>query len=775
MVRHYKAALRDGSEELTEVDSAYLPPMVRYCLLVVSVLLCTCVRAQSYGPVEDVFGEDSRWMVPPTDAEETNQWLEWKTEIYIDSLLVNRSLRIAVDSKYWLYINDTLRVFEGQLRRGPTPKATYYDTLDVTPYLHAGRNTVYLLQWYWGKEGFSHKSSGLAGLLFHLDGVKLDARDWKVRRHPAYGQTGEPHPNFRLPESNVRYDARRTEGQWARPQVQGLPGGGPWGPLWPRPFPQWFDSGLLAYPRLDTTRTDSVLTVRAYLPRNITITPYFDVTAPEGKTVDLRTDNYRGGGPPNVRGEYVTRAGRQQFEQLAFMNGHYVVYTFPAGTEIHRLAYRETRYPANYVGHFYCDDPALNTLWEKALTTLNVNLRDGIQDSPERERAQWWGDVVIVMEELFYVADSSALPLIRKAISNLVEWQKEDGALYSPVPAGNWKQELPTQMLASVGSMPTYFAYTNDTATLAYVYPAFKTYMDLWAVRENGLVEERRGGWTWLDWGQNLDSTALYNVWYHKALISMDLMENVLNIEADTRRRIADHRAAFNRELGTDLGYRSPAKRGPIDDRPQGIALTAGLVDSDYYATVARVLDGPYHASPYSEKYILEALFEMDRAEAALHRMKERYRKQIEHPDYTTLWEGWGIGAEGYGGGTYNHGWSGGPMTLLSKYVAGVQPAAPGYKAFRVAPQPGGLSRVTATVPSARGLFTVDYRIEGGTMNMHVTVPPGIGGEIVLPEGYAIEAVNYISRQGEGNRWVVHPTAASAVHIRASTPGSASN
>ena len=39
----------------------------------------------------------------------------------------------------------------------------------------------------------------------------------------------------------------------------------------------------------------------------------------------------------------------------------------------------------------------------------------------------------------------------------------------------------------------------------------------------------------------------------------------------------------------------------------------------------------------------------------------------LSYKDYTTLFEGWGIGQEGFGGGTINHAWSGGPLTLLSQ------------------------------------------------------------------------------------------------------------
>ena len=74
--------------------------------------------------------------------------------------------RIAADSKYWLWINDQLVVFEGGLKRGPSPSGTYYDPVDIAPYLTKGLNTIAILLWHFGKDGFSHINSGKAALLF---------------------------------------------------------------------------------------------------------------------------------------------------------------------------------------------------------------------------------------------------------------------------------------------------------------------------------------------------------------------------------------------------------------------------------------------------------------------------------------------------------------------------------------------------------------------------------------------------------------------------------
>ena len=70
-------------------------------------------------------------------------------------------------------------------------------------------------------------------------------------------------------------------------------------------------------------------------------------------------------------------------------------------------------------------------------------------DCPDRERAQWWGDVVNELGEAFYSLDQNAHLLTRKAILELMNWQRSDSTIFSPVPAGNWNQELPMQMLAS--------------------------------------------------------------------------------------------------------------------------------------------------------------------------------------------------------------------------------------------------------------------------------------------------------------------------------------
>jgi len=610
-----------------------------------------------------------------------------------------------------------------------------------------------VLVWYWGKDGFSHRSSGRAGLLFDLcgDQTRTGSSDstWKTAPHLAFGNSLPPHPNYRLPEHNIRYDARLGDERWIAPgfddtawppaEVLAPAGGRPWGTLIERPIPMWYDSGLQPYTRLEREVRGDTLIVRAYLPQNSMITPYLSVRSRAGNLIDIRTDNYRGGSEPNIRTEYITTDGEQTFESPAFFNGHYVVYRMPADVVVQDVKYRETRFDTDLKGTFVSSDSALNQLHRKAVNTLRVGLRDHIHDCPDRERAQWWGDVVITMGELFYVADTNAHRAVRKAMRELVAWQKTDSALYSPVPAGNWKQELPAQMLASVGRFGFWHYYQNtaDRATIVQVYPAVKKYLSLYQTDSSGLVVHREGGWMWHDWGQKIDVPVLDNAWYYVALDGAARMAKLLDETQDYERYIrlmSRLKPAFQRAFWTGTGYRSAGyKHGGYDDRAQGMAVVSGLSDAQHWATIRAVLDTTLRAGAYLEKYILEAYFQMSDAEAGLARMKKRYARMIDSP-LTTLWEGWDIGDPTYGGGTYNHGWTGGPLTLLHQYVTGLEPLEPGYARFRVRPQPGPLRRVSAQAETVRGRIQTSLEREQDQTRLTVNVPPGTTAEVSVPQ-----------------------------------------
>lgn len=695
-----------------------------------------------------------------------NQWFCFRKKFDLPQKQGVLEAKIACDSKYWLWVNGQRVVFEGQLKRGPSPKGSYYDLVDLGPHLQEGENTIAILLWYFGKHSFSHRDSGSPSLLFELNtGSKSIVSDssWKAKLHPAYGNTGDPQPNYRLPESNIRFDARSELAGWEFPGFDDStwdtaveivePNGGLGSELVQRPIPQWKDFGLRTYvdPKPVPYVADGQLLV-GKLPYNAQVTPYLQVEAKAGLRIGVQTDNYRGGSAPNVRAEYITRDGVQEFEALGWMSGHEVHYSIPADVKVLALKYRETGYATEFTGSFECDDAELDKLWKKAQRTLYVTMRDTYMDCPDRERAQWWGDEVIELEEAFYALDPASHHMARKGILELARWQKPTGQLFSPVPAGNWDKELPTQMLASIGEYGfwNYYWHTGDRQTLETVFPAVRRYLELWQVDDQGLVVPRKGDWTWGDWGENKDMPLLFNGWYSLALEGYAKMSDLLGDSEEAelaRSRRRKLHQSFNENFWNGKEYRSPDYQGETDERGHALAVLAGIAEPEKYEAIRSVFAAEYHASPYMEKYVLEALFRMGYPKAACARMKRRYRAMIESP-LTTLWEGWGIGKEGFGGGTYNHAWSGGPLTLMSKDIAGIAPLEAGYQRFAVRPQLGGLSHVEATVDSVAGEITLAIKRSNESMSLTLTVPEGTTAEVSLPADYPdIEAVEEVTRE----------------------------
>jgi len=687
------------------------------------------------------------------NQNESNSWTDFVKTFETDKIPNKALARIACDSKYWLWINGDLVVFEGQLKRGPTPKDTYYDEVDIAPFLKKGSNKLAILVWYFGKDGFSHKSSGQSGLVFQCDEIGINSDEsWLSRLDRGFENTGRPYPNYRLPESNVRFDARKGNFEWIKPKTKlvgfgrakllGEAESAPWNKLVKRPIPILKNYGIKEYinsPELPFVSTGD--TIICKLPYNAHVTPYFKVESEAGKEIDIRADHYYGGGPPNVRAEYVTKNGVQKYESLGWMNGHYIRYCFPKGTRVLELKYRETGYDTEFTGDFNCNDPFFNELWKKAVRTLYVTMRDTYMDCPDRERAQWWGDMVNESGEAFYALSPSSSYITKKGMLELINWQREDGTIFSPVPAGNYDRELPGQMLASIGyyGFWNYYLNTGDKETIEQIYEGVKRYLEVWEINEKGILVHREGGWYWGDWGTNIDKQGLFNEWYYLALKGFRNMSELLaKVDAveETESAMERFKKAFNTQFWNGKEYRSSGYDGDTDDRTQALAVVAGLADQEKYPEIYKILLSQKYASPYMEKYVIEALFQMGQAEYGLKRLKERFSEMVNDKERTTLYEGWGRGRNGFGGGSANHAWSGGGLTILSQYLCGLSPLEPAWKTIQIKPQLGNLDYASTGSLTEAGKVEVTVRRAKARYTINAKIPKGSQGIICIPTSY---------------------------------------
>ncbi len=693
----------------------------------------------------------AKWIWLDEEKTSKNAWLCFNKTVNIQNNNEKLVAKIASENKYWLYINGICVVREGGLKRGPSPTGCYFDEVDITEHLVPGENLISILVWYWGNEAsYSSSDAGQGGLLFEAEnnGISiLSDNSWSVFKNPAFKEdSGKLQPNYRLPESNIYYDAREEIADWnkvgydfshwEKSTEYAVGGEGCWGETYSRDIPMFKDFGLKDY-KNSKEYEGKILRLKKkitlYVPYNAQLTPYLEVESKSGKAIVITTENTYAG---SIHSTYVTRDGVQAFESPAWFNGEHITYEIPAGVKIISLKYRESGYNTEFCGSFTCENADMNTLWQKSLRTLYVTMRDNFMDCPDRERAQWWGDVTNEMMLTMYSLAPSSYLLYRKGVSTMLSYiDPETKVLQTVVPIKNDYFELPCQQLAGVGGFWTYYMYTGDKEFIKSVYSAAADYVNLWKIGDDGLVEHRGGSWDWQDWGDKIDVAPLENAWYYYALSSVRNMAEVLGDKeaADGYgcRMKSLHKAY--QSLWAGFGYKSADNKG-YDDRGNAVAVISGLCPEKYYPKMKNLLFDIRNASPYMEYYVLESLCRMGEYSVAQKRMLERYKEMIDE-DYSTLWENW-IKKDG----TSNHAWTGGPLVIMSKHIAGIKPLSAGYEKIEIKPQYNLHEKISCVVPALAGDIKLDIVTNNKKTDIKLEYPEKSEVILYLPENVTVTA-----------------------------------
>ena len=664
----------------------------------------------------------------------------------------------AVD-KYVLWVNGELTVLDGSLKRGPTPFDSYYDEVTLSN-LKAGENTLAVLVAFNGRDGDGSivpvlknadgDDENQAGFLFEMQaGSELIISDnsWKAMRSPAYKNrvtAGADYPNYKqssmLAERNVYYNAQDELENWRMPGFDdsaweaacyiAKPGQLPFGELYaagikPIRFEEPADFANAADYLGKTLSEDTTLVLN--LPGNRQLTWLIALEAPAGKKLTVYTDTYTDtDGTPNFKDTYITKEGAQSYENYPWRSGSKLIIEAEAGVTFTSLQYRLSGYNGDQTGSFSSSDEALDQLWQESLNTVAICMRDTFMDCPDRERGPYMGDASNQIDAMLYSYGEGSFEMIRKAILNCVAWTTSSNAIPSRAPSTK-PQEIPNQSLIFMSSAYHYWLASGDRETMTAYYHAFINYLKLFETDENGFVLYRDGSWQWNDWGSKIDAEMLQAGIYAYALkltqqLAADL--GISNDEAFLTERLTAMQNGWRERYTQEDGFRSAGSKY-VDDRANAMLILSGLAGEEDYAQITEVFANTYEASPFCEKYVLEALCLMDREDLALQRILDRYALMLSD-EYDTLWEKFSEDR-----GTVNHGWTAAPLYILSKYIAGVQPAAPGYESYTVAPS-DALESYYCTVWTPRGNITVTK--DGDS----VTAEGPSGGTLLLPDGKTV-------------------------------------
>ena len=418
-------------------------------------------------------------------------------------------------------------------------------------------------------------------------------------------------------------------------------------------------------------------------------------------------------------------------------------------------------------GWFASSDPLIDRLHENVVWGMRGNFLAIPTDCPQRdERLGWTGDLQVFAPTASFLYDCAGF---------LTSWLRDLG--HEQRRAGGSVPVVVPAALTGFGAFGVSPAAWGDAATvvptvmherfgdrdiIAAQYPSMRAWVDAVAADagDGGLWAGRMQLGDWLDPaappdrpGQaRVDSDIVASAYFARSLRQVAEAAALLGFEADAAHYAAlaeRSRSAFAAE------YVTPAGR-MVSDAPTAYALALEfdlvLEPSVRSALAARlaelVREGGYRIGTgfVGTPLVTDALAHGDRLAVA-----ERLLTQTECPSWlypvtqgaTTVWERWDSllpdGSVNPGEMTsFNHYALGAVADWLHRTVAGLAPAAPGYRRLRIAPRPlDALDHASARHLTPYGEATVSWRRvrsgEGEEIVVRAVVPPNTRADVELP------------------------------------------
>jgi hypothetical protein len=448
----------------------------------------------------------------------------------------------------------------------------------------------------------------------------------------------------------------------------------------------------------------------------------------------------------------------RRFEPLWWRTWRYLqvdVETDDEPLRLERLAAWYTGYPFEEKGRFESDDPRLARVWDVGWRTARLCAHETYVDCPYYEQLQYVGDTRIQALVSYVVSGDDRLA--RQAIEAFDRSRRSEGLTSARYPA-NQPIYIPGFSLLWIGMVHDYWRYRDDVDFVRQRLPGVRAVLEWFLERQrpDGLLGALPF-WNFLDWtGPFAEGVPPQEPDGGSAPSTLQLVA-ALREAADLEAALGDPaRAAAHRERArstSEAVLRAcwDAARRLVSDTPARtrfsqqanvLALWQDVVPLEHRAAVldqvlAADARGPRGGDParpdrgatmalasyYFRFYLARALDHVGRGDDYL-MLLEPWREMLdlglstwaENPDPTR---------------SDCHAWSGHPNYDFLTIVAGIRPGAPGFRSVRVEPHPGTLARVDAAMPHPKGTIAVTYRRQGSILEVAVTLPAEVPGELV--------------------------------------------
>lgn len=444
---------------------------------------------------------------------------------------------------------------------------------------------------------------------------------------------------------------------------------------------------------------------------------------------------------------YILRQGRQRIDSRLHDRGmrmlQLVFRSFTEPVTIHAAEMADRIYPIPVDGHFNCDQPFWNRLWDMCIATMNACCTDLFLDCPWREQTFWLDDHY--EENQFYLNMSADRAFPTRNLRIAAEGAMPNGQIPGRYPAVR-NCLLPCTSANWVMSLWDYYFYTADLDLVRELLPAAEKIVDLYHSwrDDDHLVPDQEGEYVWnfIDWGYDSNGvklggkTAPLNMLVATAFKLTGLMHQAAGNESRGQtlgQWSAETATAMERHLWVENDRHFRDCTAPKDGRetfsqiPHALGLCYDLLASPVKQAAPEVLLNPeaVRAEFGYLLFVLDALSRNGRADQALHAI-HRFWGHMVSSDSPTLWEVV-EGRSSMGGcGSLCHAFSCAPMHFAQTTLLGVRPSKPGFAEFTFAPQSLGLLWAEGDVPTPHGPIHVRWALQDdGELLADLQVPEG--------------------------------------------------
>jgi alpha-L-rhamnosidase len=407
-------------------------------------------------------------------------------------------------------------------------------------------------------------------------------------------------------------------------------------------------------------------------------------------------------------------------------------------------------------GWFSCSDPDLEQFHRNVVWSMRGNFADVPTDCPQRdERLGWTGDIQIFAPTASFLFDSAGF--LSSWLADLAADQRPDGAVPYVIPD---VLETGSPTAAAWGDAATIvpwvlYHHYGDRQILARQFDSMRGWVDkITSLTTDGVWA---GGFQFGDW---LDPAAPpENPFAAKAdrdVVATAHLARSAEIVADTaqvlgldgehyRKLAATTRAAFARH------YVTPSGRILSDaSTVYALALEWALLPTaeqrrsaaDRLADLVRTNGFRIATGFVGTPLVTDALTTNGHADLAFRLVLEKGCPSWLYPvtmGATTIWERWDSmlpdGTINPGEMTsFNHYALGAVADWLHRVVAGLSPAAPGYRHVTIKPVPHhSLTHAAARHHTPYGPTASNWRRENGQLVIEAVIPVGVTATVHLP------------------------------------------